>query len=201
MGRRGMRALLACGLLALSPVVAAPPAAAAVTECVGTPPEGITVPGSLTVPLGEFCSLHQATVLGSVTVYGSLFMEGGTVEGSVTGYDAQVGLLNVEVGNSLVAVRPRAKFFIGPSVLLCGSTLGGSATVRDAVHGGASSIGGPFCASGNTISGGVYLLNNTVAEQLFVWHTTVGGNIVCHASAPPDLQGNTVSGAVLNACA
>jgi hypothetical protein len=190
------------GALVLAPMaVTAHPAGAAVTECVGTPPSGTTVPGPMTVPLGEFCSLHQATVLGSVTVYGSLYMNAGNVAGSVSAYDAQVGLVDTQIGNSVVATQPRAKFFLGPAVLLCGSTVTGSVTVRGAAQAGASSIGGPFCdGKGNTVKGGVHLLDNTADHALYVWSTTVGGNLVCRASAGPDLQGNTVSGSILNTC-
>lgn len=201
MRRHAVRALLASAL-ALAPLATGVhPAGAAVTECVGTPPSGMTVPGSLTVPLGEFCSLHQATVLGNVTVYGSLFMDGGSVAGSVSGYDAQVGVVGTQIGNSVVVFQPRAKFFQGPAVLLCGSTVTGSVTVRGAVQAGASSIGGPFCGGeGNTVKAGVHLLDNHAGHTLYVWFTSVGGNLVCRASASPDLQGNTVSGSVLNSC-
>lgn len=201
MRRHATRALLA-GALVLAPLgTGVHPAGAAVTECVGTPPSGTMVPGPLTVPLGEFCSLHQATVLGSVTVYGSLFMDGGSVAGSVSGYDAQVALVDTQVGNSVVVSQPRAKFFQGPAVLLCRSTVTGSVTVRGAVQAGASSIGGPFCGGvGHTVKGGVQLLDNHAGHALYVWFTSIGGNLVCRASASPDLQGNTVSGSVLNTC-
>lgn len=201
MRRHAARAMLA-GALVLAPLaVWASPAGAAVTECVGTPAAGMTVPGSLTVPLGAHCSLHQATVLGSVTVYGSLFMEGGSVAGSVSGHDAQVALVDTQIGNSVVASQPRAKFFIGPAVLLCGSTVTGSVTVRGAVQATASSIGGPFCGGeGNTVKGGVHLLDNNAEHELYVWFNSIGGNLVCRASASPDLQANTVSGSILNAC-
>jgi hypothetical protein len=110
-------------------------------------------------------------------------------------------MIGTKVGNGVVAFQPRTKFFLGPAVLLCGATVTGSVTVRDAVQAGVSSIGGPFCdGKGNTVKGGVHLLDNHADHALYVWSTTVGGNLVCRSSASPDLQGNTVQGSILNSC-
>lgn len=201
MDRRVVRAL-GTALFALAmTVVGMDGARAAVTECVGEPPAGTTINGSVTIADGQWCTLHNATVLGDVTVYGSLFMEGGRVTGAVTGDDAQIGLSGTQVAKGISAVRPSAGFFIGPDFLLCGASVAGGVVVRDGVHAGPMSIGGPFCGgSGNKISGSVTFTNNTLDAAIYVWFTQITGNLVCQTSPNPDLQGNTVLGSVVNDC-
>jgi hypothetical protein len=81
--RRFIMAATAVGALAVAAIIPAVSAAAAATPCTGDL-NGGKIPGALTVPAGATCKLFGTEVQGTISVAGTLVMDGAIADQNVT---------------------------------------------------------------------------------------------------------------------
>jgi len=134
-----------------------------------------TLNGNTTVPAGKTCTLNGTTVVGNLTVNGTLVADGAHIVGNLTATGAESFALdgvNVDGNGTFTGTQNASQ--------ICSSKFNGGLTVSGST--GPVNIGGAPCGSGNTFNGNGTVSSNNA--QITVSNNKFNGNLACTGNTP-----------------
>jgi hypothetical protein len=157
-----------------------------------------TIPGNVTLSVGQQCTYQQCEFLGNLTINGgSAFINNCQVNGSITVIAGSLSFANSVVSGGNTNISDASMFNVGPN-----SQINGNMTIQNL---GPNPPGvGAYTVCSSTIKGSLTVQNNGPGSLIQIGESpaqqncpgnTIGGNLVCTGNNPVPTSGsNNVAG-------